>query len=341
MNTSLLKRLGITALTFSVAAVACAAAIHQLVGNPLDLYAEYRTEKLLILAEHADDANVAVFGSSHLHNGFDPRAFDAALAMPGMRSLNMAIKGGSHVEQALMAKAFLNAKRTKPDQRCVVVLELNAGANFLNFHLTHPRAINAYSPESVALALSFADESVDTARRLGRASYAFAAGAMHLANVGMLSSHIFPPPINRQELAQQTRYDRRGLAVEPVNFQEAGLAAQYLTRAQPARLPQEASLSNGLQQLIQKLEAVPHTCSPQFFFMVSPKASDIESPESFPTTIQVGTRQVPVLNMATPASYPALYQPRMWHDVTHLNEDGAGAMSTELAAAIKPYLVKN
>lgn len=333
--------IGIACLVFVASVSCCSLAIHTFIGPPLKLYAEFRSEKFLILDANKDSTQLAVFGSSHLHNGFDPRAFDRALGIPTVRSLNLATQGGSQVEQRLMALAYLNATRSRPDTNCTLILELNAGVNFQNRHLTHPRAINAYSTDSLALVLAFADNSLGITRRSGRVAYALAAWALHQGNVGMASSRIFSPPINDKDLSDQTVNDRRGLSTPPVNEQEAEEVARYLAQKRSLTTQKPAEVSTGLAHLAQELGRAPASCKGQLFYMVSPKVKDLEDAEAYPESIQVGGHKVPILNLADPNKYPALYQPHMWHDMTHLSEQGAAMLSVMLAEAIKPQLTQH
>jgi hypothetical protein len=331
-------QIGLASLTFLTTAVCCAAVIHQFTGDPNRLYAEFRSEKFEILSTYKDSTNLVIFGSSHTHNGFDPRAFDKALGLPAIRSLNMAIQGGSQVEQRSTALAYLRATRLKPEQPCYVLLELNAGVNFQNLHLTHPRAINAYSTDSIALVFSFADKELGATRRAGRIGYAVTAGAMHYGNVGMLSSRLFRPALNETELQEQLNGDRRGLTTPPLNDKETAEVEQYLMHSRAKAPPLSALPSAGHARLIQDLENTPKTCLAKYFYVVSPKVTDLEGKDVYPEKISVGGLAIPILNMADPEKYPGLYQSGMWHDMSHLSERGAGMFSSMLAEAIRPYL---
>lgn len=328
----------IAGLIFFAALVGGAATIRTLIDDPIKLYAEYRSEKLKILTQHSEDTNLATFGSSHIHLGFDPRAFDKSLGDSRIRSLNLAVQGGSHVEQKEMALAFLNANRKIANKRCILLLELNAGVNFQNYVIAHPRAINAYSADNIKLVMAFADKSIDVTRRLGRIGYALVAGFMHYSNVGMLSSKIFTPALNLKELKEQTIGDRRGLASPPLNPKETVEVVSFLTQTRRSAKRNKAATSAGLAHLVQEIEAAPKTCAPEVFYVVSPKLSDLEQPVAYPESILVGKRPVPILNLADPARYPEIYRPKMWRDVAHLSEEGAGLTSKVLADAMKPYL---
>ena len=139
--------LGLFLLGFCV----MAAMLHVLVRDSLHLHADIRSEKLLIMQQWQGRAVSSSFGSSHMHDGFDPRAFDDELQGTAFatRSINGAVAGGSQSEQRVMALEFVRGLRWPPvdtggqsPQACLVLLEITAGANFTNDHLVHPRAIN-------------------------------------------------------------------------------------------------------------------------------------------------------------------------------------------------------
>ena len=94
-----------------------------------------------------------------------------------------------------------------------MLLEMNAGANFANRHLVHPRAINIYDWRTVQFVAGMTDASMSWPRRLGRVGFAAIAAGLHYMNVGMVSSRIFPAPVDRDELLNDTENDKRGLTV--------------------------------------------------------------------------------------------------------------------------------
>ena len=58
---------------FAAGFVVVAGVVHLAVGDPLRLYADMRSEKLMVMDEWQGRAYSAAFGSSHVHYGFDPR----------------------------------------------------------------------------------------------------------------------------------------------------------------------------------------------------------------------------------------------------------------------------
>ena len=174
--------------------------IHLGIRRPLYLRADIRSGKLQLLEETRGQVFSAAFGSSHVHNGFDPRAFDRALASTPLatRSVNLAVAGGSQTEQRVMALEFVRSLRTPPRSsseappQCLVLLELGAGANFLSDHLVHPRAINIYDRDTAGFVATLTSPGMSREQAYGRRAFAEAAMALHYLNVGMLSFRYLP-----------------------------------------------------------------------------------------------------------------------------------------------------
>jgi len=89
--------------------VATAAFIHVLIRRPLYLHADTRSEKLVLLNAWKGKAYSASFGSSHVHDGFDPRVFDSELEGTALQthSINLAVEGGSQTEQRRRFRVLL------------------------------------------------------------------------------------------------------------------------------------------------------------------------------------------------------------------------------------------
>src|ERR1700722_607244 len=89
--------------------VLVAGVVHLGMRDPLYLHADIRSEKLFLLQQWSGKAYAASFGSSHVHNRFDPRTCDAVMAgtPEETRSVNLAIAGGSQSEQRAMAMEFV------------------------------------------------------------------------------------------------------------------------------------------------------------------------------------------------------------------------------------------
>ena len=312
-------------------------AIARLVGNPLTLYAEQRSEKLELLSKHLDDSCSAAFGSSHIHNGFDPRVFDETLGLHSIpsHSLNLAIEGGSQTEQFVMAKLFLSQlQRTRAGRDCLIMLELNAGANLQTRHLVHPRSINIYDASTAEVSLQFSDTGLSLLRRLGRASFAFAATSMHYLNVGMLESRVLPRQTKRDLLDRESDFDRRGLLIEPPNVADAMIVNEKFRSRPPAPRIVRVALMPGPRILVSKLEQAPGGHGVSYILIVAPKLSDLVSFEEYPDCVVVGDARIDVINVARPPDFPSLYQPELWHDDAHLNEAGATVYTRLIAEDI-------
>ena len=332
----ILAAIGACALGF----VAVAGLLHLLIGDGLALHADIRSEKLLLMQQWRGQAYSASFGSSHVHNGFDPRAFDRALAgTPAeTRTVNLAIAGGSQTEQRTEALEYLrHFQAPAPPQACMVLLELNAGANFTNEHLVHPRAINIYDWPTTRFVWQLTSPDMGLRQRGGRMGYAIAAMGLHYLNVGMVSSAIFAPSLNREMLATETANDRRGLYViadtPRVRSEIKAIIAARPESPTPAPLP----LLPGNRSLVDELQKARPVKNLSMVYIVMPKLEDLTSYPVTPDSITTSAGQVPIVNLARPDRYPDIYQQQYWQDSTHLNEDGAALASTYLATALKSW----
>ncbi len=289
------------------------------------------------MSQHRDDSCSAAFGSSHIHFGFDPRVFDRTLGLHAIPAdtLNLAIQGGSQTEQFAMAKWFLvKSRRGQTGGDCLIMLELNAGANLEVRHLVHPRSINIYDASNADLSLKFSEAGIPWIRRIGRSGFAFAATSMHYLNVGMLASRVLPHEINRAVLVRESAFDRRGLLVEPPDAAgTAGVAEVFRTRPAAPSIVQ-LSLMRGLTTLVSKLELAAGGKGVEYFFLVTPKVTDIESYDEYPDCTVAGNLRVDVINVARPPEFPELYRPALWNDVAHLNEAGADVYSRLVAEEV-------
>jgi len=334
-------RIAVSLLLFMLGFVITAAAIHPWLRDPIRLHADLRSEKLELLDGWKGGVYSAAFGSSHVNDGFDPRAFDDELSSMQRRtpSINLGIEGGSQTEQRALALEFLRHFSTSslPDQRpCVLLLELNAGTNFRGDYLVHPRSINIYDWSTVQFALTMSDRSLGARRLLGRDIYAFAAMAMHYANVGMLSSFILKPPINQQIMQEETENDRRGLhALQGVenDFAPVSNAAE----APRSPVPVDQKLVPGNYRLIDELAAASNDPNLHFAYVVAPFYTDLNSYPRFPDSIQTAHGVEPILSLDRPDIYPELFTPKYWHDAAHLNEQGAALASRLLADQLRAW----
>lgn len=312
--------------------------MHTAIRDPLHLHADVRSEKLVMLKEWQGKVFSAAFGSSHVHNGFDPRVFDRTLSGTPLatRSVNLAIEGGSQSEQRVMAIQFLNHLKSPrqagaPSQPCLVLLELEAGANFTVPHLVHPRAINIYDWPTARLVTHFVTPGMSASQRYGRIGYALAAMALHYTNIGMLSNLIFTPPLSQEILTGQTQEDRRGELEEPSDA--AGmLRISHEIAAHPKQTELRAGvLTPGHLELIDELAAASAVPGATFVYFVMPKISDIGVASDYPDHLVAAGRQVPILNLARPDRFPQLYNAALWHDEAHLTAHGAEVATALLA----------
>jgi hypothetical protein len=328
--------------------VVTAGALHAAIRNPLHLHADVRSEKLAMLSAWHGKIFSAAFGSSHVHNGFDPRVFDATLAGSPVatRSANLAVEGGSQSEQFVMAREFVKQLETPaqagaPSQPCLVILELNAGANFFNDYLVHPRAINIYDWPTARLVTHLTGPEMTATQRGGRIGYALAAMGLHYANIGMLSNQIFAPPLNRKMLAEQTDDDRRGqMVMAPATWYRSTLDAVVATRPKQPRISLGETLA-GNSEMVSGLAAASAVRNVSFIYVVMPSITDVAAAVDYPDHLTVagphGTIEVPIVDLGHPDRYPELFAPELWHDESHLDGAGAQIASRILATQLKKW----
>ncbi|HEY4069225.1 MAG TPA: hypothetical protein VGM74_20120 [Burkholderiaceae bacterium] len=318
-----------------------AAAIHALLTHPLELYAEYRSEKLAMLDAMPTDFEFAAFGTSHVHNGFDPRAFDKRIdaSAPGAKSVNLGIEGGSQTEQTVLAQRYLqriaaDPAPPQPDERAhVLLLEANAGVNFQARFLNHPRTINLYDTDAARLAFGFGNPRTEPLHYAARSAYALIACGLHYLNVGMLSNLVFRPALDRTIFDEETQADRRGLmsGAETAGHTDTD-AVREAVADRPASAREEAVTETaGLQRVAQVLEASAGSKDVAIAFFVTPKLADTVTRYRYPARLEVAGGCVPIVDVANPALHPELYEPRYWNDLEHLNEAGAAVYSALLA----------
>jgi hypothetical protein len=313
-------------------------AIHVFVGDPFSLYAEYRSEKLALLAAPGFVRCSAAFGTSHVHNGFDPRAFDSAMLESGtqVNSFNLGIEGGSQGEQFRMAERFLAVAsyNSRKIDRCLLMLEVNAGLNMQEKNFLHPRAINTYDGEVAVLSSEFLSPTFGWHRNLGRLSVIAAGTALFYGNTGMLASRLFPHDLDRTLMHRQTIDDRRGLLAEPPVAKESAEVEQLIANRALEPALQPAVLTRGHLDVVARLMRSSGAMKMAFIYVVTPKLSDLTLTETYPKCLNVGGNPVPIVNVAQPVLYPQLYRSELWHDAAHLNEAGAMVFSRMLAGQI-------
>jgi hypothetical protein len=318
-----------------------ASLLHIAIRNPLYLHADMRSEKLVILKRLKTQISSAVFGSSHIHNGFDPRAFDSVLdGSPAQtRTVNLAILGGSQSEQRSMALEFLRNLQAPPDKSaCLVMLELNAGANFQTGHLVHPRSINIYDWSTVRFISRLKNTDMGFAQQAGRIGFALIAATLHYANVGMLSDKIIAPPVDAAMMEHDMEHDRRGL--DALDYDpENGAEENKMIAQERGQLELKApELYPGNYELIDELAASSPFSNVSFVYFVYPKLTDISGTFNYPDEIVTPRgHTVPIIDLARPDRFPSFYQAKFWHDEAHLDEQGAAQVSVVFAQQLKAW----
>ncbi len=329
-----------------------AAAIHVSLGNGLKLHADIRSEKLQLMDQWQGKAYTAAFGSSHVHNGFDPRTFDVTIAGTPLqtRSLNLAISGGSQTEQRVEALSFLKNLNAPPrigapieSRACMVILELNAGANFTNEHLIHPRAINIYDLDTVRFVSKLVTPQMGLQQRIGRIGYSLLAMVLHYTNVGMLSSDIFAPPIDHEMFHAETIDDRRGLYTvylgPDVKPRVEAHLRKIVAEAPPSSQATPEELLPGNRELLNELAAASPVRNLSYVYLVMPMLTDLKNYPMPPDEIAWSGGTAPIINMARPDLYPELFQVKYWVDDAHLNEQGARLFTRLMAERLKQWYV--
>jgi hypothetical protein len=340
----ILASVGCAILGFAVTA----GLLHAAIGDPLKLHAAVRSEKLVMLKQWHGKIFSAAFGSSHIHNGFDPRVFDATLAgsPAATRSANLAIEAGAQTEQFVMAQQFVKqlvppAQAGAPNQPCIVMLELSAGANFAPVFLVNPRVIDIYDWHTTSLLTHYAEPGMPTSQRAGRLSYAGMGMGMHYMNVGMLSDEIFAPPLDEEVLQGQTADDRRGQLT--LGYHPSYMPALYQFARQIAKPPSitQGLLVDGNSEMVRQLDAVSAVPNVSYVYVVMPKLDIHGDGFDYPDHLTVagahGPLQVPIINLNRVDRFPEFYNPELWFDGAHVNATGAKLVTKVLAEQLQQW----
>ncbi len=324
--------------------VVCASVIHSALGDPFRLYAALRTEQLVVMDRLRDSSFSAAFGSSHVHNAFDPAAFDRQLQGTPLatHTVNLAIPGGSQVEQRATALEFLgglHAPRSSPNgpKSCMVLLELSAGANMGTMFMVHPRTINMYDWRGVRLVAGLTGRQMGMKRSLGRVGFAVAASAMYYMNVGMLSNRIFRPGMNYETLNAALANDRRGAELMASVPRYLSSMQRIIGSARKAPQPVPADLLPGNYALVDELRTAARVHPLQFAYIELPLLANLTSYPVYPDHLQSAGGAVPIVNLARPDLHPELYQLQYWHDDAHLNQQGAELATAMIANDLKSW----
>jgi hypothetical protein len=317
-----------------------AAFMHLLAGNTLELYARDRSEKLEILRRSGYPYTSAIFGSSHIHQGFDPRAFDATLAGSPLAtySVNLGIDGGSVMEERVMALAFLDhlkpAANVQPSsQPCLVMLETNAPNAFAIMYVSHPRQINILDWQSLRTVLELPPEGYVRPNQLHHRLSTLTAAFYHAIAMGMVSDRIFRPPFDEPTIDYETVDDRRGMHHLLEQNGQHDIDHAFSRRHFPPT-PVPAQLSTGNASIMQDLESSPNGKRVQLAWVVMPVLHDLEKYDVFPPSEPTTFGEVPIFDMGRPDLYPQLYDRSLWADSQHMTEPGSQLFSRLLAQQV-------
>jgi len=324
--------------------VFCASAIHGALGDPFRLYAALRTEQLVVMDRLRGSSFSAAFGSSHVHNAFDPATFDREIQGTPLQtySENLAIPGGSQVEQRATALEFLaglhapHAAANGP-RSCMVLLELSAGANMGTMFMVHPRTINMYDWRGVRLVSRLTDRQLGERRNLGRLGFAVAASAMYYMNVGMLSNRVFRPGMNYETLNAELANDSRGADLMPSDNRYMPFLKDIIDSAPKTPKPVPTDLLPGNYDLVNELRSTTPVHPLQFVYLEMPNLENLISYPVYPDQLQSAGGPVPIVNLARPDLHPELYQLQYWHDGAHLNRQGAELATAMVANDLKSW----
>ena len=321
-------------LLFLLGFIVSAAILHLLIGNTLNLYAIERSEKLEVMRRSNYAYSTAIFGSSHVQQGFDPRVFDATLAGTpiAVRSFNLGIDGGAQIEQRVMALDFLDHLKPPPtNQPCFVMLETTADPTFATYFSSHPRQINILDWRSMRLILQFPPDGYKRPNQIHRRLISFSVAFNHLINMGMLSNRIFRPPYRENAILAETADDRRGMHHVPTNiYEQEDLAKAFAQRVNPpAAIPSQ--LYQGNDTIVEDLHRAPNGNRVQLVWVVMPLLKDLIRYKVYPPSEPTSFGDVPILDLGRPDLYPQLYDRSLWLDSYHLNAQGAQLFSRLLA----------
>lgn len=301
--------------------------------DPLDLYAQGRSEKLNTLNKTEVRYNLAIFGSSRVADAFDPNAFDARLSnhgIKGINSINLGVPGGSQTEQYAMATRYINYLKRNNIKRATLILELTAGVNLQNMHLIHPRAINLYNHDVALFALSFSTPKSGLFKSLGRSAYAVAATSLYHLNLGFLSSTIFSPlhiaddsfhHINNQNLDSINRRINQSVpsdvATAFLKAPKSSISMSFIGQ------PGYSGLINNLSE-----QASLNNINIKFVYVAFPTLQTLNHHILWPPHMKTLIGNVPVIDLSASQQ---LITPKCWKDVGHLNKKCAFIASQIIA----------
>jgi hypothetical protein len=330
-------------LLFFVGFALTAASMHLLTGPGLALYAMERSEKLEILRRNGYPYTSAIFGSSHAHQGFDPRAFDAALAPTPLATytFNLGIDGGSVVEERVMALAFLD--HLKPPsaiqpatQPCLVMLEANAPNAFAIMYTAHPRQINILDWQTLRAAFRLPPDGYFRPNQIHHRLSTLTAAFYHAIAMGMLSDRIFRPRFDEPTIQYETVLDRRGMHHLDDRGGDRDID-RALSHKHTPPTPLGTHLSAGNAAIMEELARSPNGKRVQLAWVVMPLLHDLEQYDVYPASEPTAFGDVPIFDMARPDLYPQLYDRSLWADSQHMNARGAPLFSRLLAQQVQAW----
>ena len=307
--------------------------------DPFTLYAPSRSEKLEIINRFTESTNVAAFGSSHIETAFDPRVFDNQAHKNGLplKSINLAIGGGNHPEQVLMAKKFMEKKSTRSEKKSsqLIILEITNGVTFPPINRYTSRAINVYDFETTKLSFKLKKlTGSDLEKSVGQKLVALNSFILNSLNTGMLSSYIF---INKkfdpEKLYENLKDDKRGYHVS--NHKIGDDEAKVIKR-----INTEKFRNINHEKIIEILLKEKNSSNYSFLFVAAPLLENKYDKEcvKYPEKINIQKNEVPIFNFSCKEENPELFESNNWSDPAHLNSNGAQILSTLLANKVTKWL---
>jgi hypothetical protein len=98
-----------------------------------------------------------------------------------------------------------------------------------------------------------------------------------------------------------------------------------------------ASLVPGNRELVDELIDASPVRNLNVVYTVMPMISDLARQTIYPPAIDTAHGPVPIVNLGQPSLYPQLYQPSLWLDDAHLNEEGARLATRLFAESLKQW----
>jgi hypothetical protein len=307
--------------------------------DPFTLYTSSRSEKLEIINRLSESANVAAFGSSHIETAFDPRVFDNQAHKNGLplKSINLAIGGGNHPEQILMAKKFMEKKKIRSGKKSpqLIILEMTNGVTFPPINRYTSRAINIYDFETTNLSFKLKNlNSTSLEKSIGQKIVALNSFILNSLNTGMLSSYIF---INKkfdpEKLYQNLEDDKRGYHASTHKIGDEEI--KEMERVNPEKFKY---INN--EKLIEILLKEKNSSEFSFLFVAAPFLENKDDKEcvKYPEKISIQKQEVPIFSFSCKEENPELFQSNNWSDPVHLNSNGAQILSKLLANKVTVWL---